>query len=212
MPTEDGDKGDILVSANGRLWQLKSAGPDYQLFNEAFGSTLKGSTVGLSPNQVTTNAALGGSVARFTAVYLPKSAPITGVAFISGVAGVFTGNNVNGLCLYAINNGTLTKVAETANAEAVWKNAANTLVKAAFASQYTANPGFYWVGALYCNSAQTTAPSLRSAASVVTGIPTLDFANSVKIYASLAAQITLPAAPAMSALTVQLTPIAFWLY
>lgn len=136
------------------------------------------------------------------AIFIPKDMTLTGVKFIQRAQGSYTADNNNRLGLYSYSAGTLTLVASCANDGNLWKGTADTLITVPFSSTYAASRGVYYVGFLYNNSAQTTAPSL-----VGFGAPSnfvfssMDFTNSAKLCATLSAQTDLPASTTMAALS-----------
>ncbi len=140
---------------------------------------------------------------RFVAVWLAQPSLITGIAFYSKVAGVFTGNNENRLALFSYSAGTQTRVAITANDETIWKNTANTFVQVPFTATYSAAKGLYFVGIIYNNSAQTTAPQIDMTA---IGTPNgtqsnVLFSNSAFTTGQITAQNTMPSSIAINTIT-----------
>lgn len=111
-------------------------------------------------------------------IYLHKASTITGVKFLQTTQGNYTADNNNRIGLYTITTGILTLVASCANDGDLWKGATSSLVTKAFSASYSAIAGFYYIGYLYNNSAQTTAPAI-SAANFTggTGSAALDFTN-----------------------------------
>lgn len=95
-------------------------------------------------------------------MWLPVSATITGAMIYMSTQGNFTGDNTNAIGLYTLNNtnGDLTKVAETANDQTIWKTTLNTFKKVPFTSTYVATAGLYYVALLHNMSATVTAPRL----------------------------------------------------
>jgi hypothetical protein len=171
---------------------------------QALGSTLKAQTFGLNLALANTAFTPTDGIIRFTAIYLPKSETLNGIAIVMRVQGNFTADANNKLALYSYNNGTMSKVAESSNdPTTIWKGAANAFVKVPFAGgQYAAIPGVYFVAALYNNSAQTTAPVLAGGVNMNNAIQaSLDLTNSAKISATLSAQTDIPASQAMSGVT-----------
>jgi len=162
---------------------------------------------------ITTNSTLNDGSARFTIVYVPLGATITGVKWYQTTQGVYTADNYNGVGLYTYSAGTLTLVASSTNDGDIWKAASNTWATKAFSSTYVATAGIYVICALYNSSAQTTAPAIGAAAAASNNaVMSNDFTNSAKISSSLAAQTSLPASTAMSSLGVNNINLGFWLY
>lgn len=169
---------------------------------QAMGSDIKAMTTGANP--VTAQTAFTPTDARvqFSAVWLPEDATITGVSFLTRVQGNFTGDNNNKIGLYTYSGGTLTRVAQSANDENIWKAAAGAWTEVPFTSTYAATAGLYFVAALYNQSAQTTAPIISGmAAFSFAGSSSLDLTNSAKIACFLNSQTDLPTSQAMSGLT-----------
>lgn len=97
------------------------------------------------------------------AVWVPITLPkgtITGLVVFMAVAGNFTGDQENSFGLYTSDGTTLSRVAISSNDANIWKSTANTQTAFAFTSPYTSAGGTFWIGYLYNNSAQTTAPQL----------------------------------------------------
>ncbi len=103
--------------------------------------------------------------------------------------------------MYSYSGGTLTLVASTAVDGNIWKGAANTVQTVAFTTPYNAAAGVYFIGFVYSQSAQTTAPTLGSAAVVSNGaVQSAEFTNSAKLYAFVFGT-SLPSSQAMSGVT-----------
>lgn len=169
---------------------------------QALGSTIKAETVNFPLAYCNTALALTDNQSRFIAIYLPNDATITGVCFYCRTTGNFTGDQFNGLALYSYNNGTMTKVAETANDQTIWKQAANSIRQIAFSVPYAAQAGIYFVGSLYNNSAQTTAPAIAAGTAVNNAaMQSLLFTNSAKLSGTVNAQNSLPSSQAMTGVT-----------
>lgn len=176
---------------------------------QALGSSVKSVSLScLSLTNLTTSGALTSQQIRFFAVYLAKAQTITGVKWMQLTAGNYTANNYNGIGLYSYSGGTLTLVASSTNDGNIWKvNSTNLFQSKAFSSTYAAAAGVYYVGALYCSSAQTTAPGIYAA---VTGNATYDFTSVIS--STLNAQTSLPATQLSSGLSVSTGNLGFWLY
>jgi hypothetical protein len=151
---------------------------------QALGSVALAQTLGGGgPGWISSLGALADGTMNFVPVYLPKDATVTGVKFYQNTQGNFTGNNTNSISLYSYSGGTLTKVAESANDENIWKAASGSWQTTPFASTYAAAAGIYFVGLLYNNSAQTTAPSIGKLADNLGGNSVIaDFTNSAKLH------------------------------
>jgi hypothetical protein len=143
----------------------------------------------------------------FIAKPLLKNETISGFKFRIQISGVFVGNNNNKAGAYELNpaTGLLTKRAESANAETIWKQSTAILNTVSFVTPYAFTAGVIYFAFLYCRSSQTTAPSiLRASANSpdqYAGV-SLDFPNSIKLYGSLSSQTDLPATVNMSSIAV----------
>lgn len=196
----DGDKGDVVVSSSGAVWTLEDAFKKNHWLNiyTALGSAAVAETI--NPlSTIGTNSTLTNQRVHFTALWLSKSATITGIKFFVTTAGNYTANNYNGAGLYSYSGGTLTLVASTTNDGNFFKTA-NWNTKP-FSSTYSASPGLYFVAFLYCRSAETTAPS--TAISSISGLNLLsmDFSDSARVNPYLDTQTALPSSTAMSSMT-----------
>lgn len=166
------------------------------------GSDILSYTCGLPPNLWTVNLSLNNQQLKTAYIPIPVGATITGVKWAQATQGDYTANNYNGWGLYSISGGTITLVASTTDDGNIWKATANTVQTKAFSSAYVAAEGVYFLAALYCRSAQVTAPAISGLpTTALTSTLTLDFANSVKLGGTLASQTALPATQAMSGIT-----------
>lgn len=163
---------------------------------------------------MTTVAGMADNVIRWTMVYLPKAATITGVKWFQGTQGAYTADGYNGVGLYSVSGGTLTLVASSTNDGNIWKAAGVTVGSKAFSSTYAAAAGVYVVAALYCHSAETTAPDVGVLPNIAnsTVIPAFDFTNSAKLFGTLLSQTSLPASQAFSGVNGTSTPFYFAIY
>ena len=96
-------------------------------------------------------------------IWVPENCTITGVSFSARTNGNYTGDNYNGIGLYTWNAATqtLTLVASTPNAADFWSTLSiQTWNQKAFSVPYAATSGLYFIGLLYNQSAQVTAPAL----------------------------------------------------
>lgn len=149
---------------------------------------------------IQTSLSLTSGEIRFMPVYIPAAITITGVKFHMWTQGVFTAASLNNTVgLYSYSGGTLTQVAVSANNDNLWKAASNAWASQAFSATYNALAGLYFIGALYRQSAQTTAPALGAMSSSSQNAPnTADFANSAKLYSFWPTQTVLPTSVTMS--------------
>jgi hypothetical protein len=188
------DGGQSLLGSGGLTTNLEL------LALQALGSAILGQMVGaMAPNNITTSNNLTDNNIFFVPVYLPKAATLTGVKFYQSTQGNFTGDQTNSISLFSYSGGTKTKVAESANDANIWKGTSNTWQTVAFASTYVAAAGLYFVGFLYNQSAQTTAPALGAlTASANAAVNGVDFTNSAKLHSSRSGQNTVASTYAMS--------------
>ena len=187
---------------------------------QGMGSSIKGYTIstpiiGSFTQAITFNI---GTVAsgeiRWIAVWIPKTTTITGVKWYQSTTGNYTANNYNGVGLYSHSGGTLTKVASSTDDGTIWKATASTVANKAFTSTYSAAPGLYYIAAIYCFSAQVTAPGIAGTGTLVAGAAfnNYDFTNSNKLVGYTGAQTTLPATQALSGATQSVSRMSFYLY
>lgn len=180
----------------------------------ALGLNMKAYNLVCSPFEVRAASALTDARIDFVAVYLPGAQTITGVGFFQGAQGNFTGDQTNSIALYSYSGGTLTKVAESANNANIYKGTSNTWQQVSFSSTYSATAGIYYIGFLYNQSAQTTAPTLGSANfsnSGASGAGTL-FSNSARTAAILSSQTSHPSTVAASSLSAAGFSLNVYLY
>lgn len=160
------------------------------------GGTIKAEPIFGNLTNLTTSYTLADNTTIYTAVYLPVAATITGVAWVQGIAGNYTADNYNGVGLYTYSAGNITKVASSTDDGNIWKGTVSTFQTKNFSATYAATAGLYYIGILYNNSAQVTAPTVSAISSTSsTGAKSADFTNSAKLAASHAAQNTLAAGP-----------------
>lgn len=212
---------------NGDLWydgshyQARTNGVTQQLDDQfediealqALGSVIKGQSVGMtSPVLINASTTMSNQLMLIQAVRVKTGGTITGVKWVQGVQGSYTANNYNGVQLCSYSGGTLTSIASSTNNGSIWSTAtANTVGTQAFSGTVSVTPGIYFVVALYCRSAETTAPKLGSFGSTIAPNG-LDFTNSAKLFSTLASQTAVISSQAMSGLTVANGGIWFELY
>lgn len=204
-------KGRVTAASNG---SGGGAGDAVLLAAAALGLDMKAYNIVCSPFEVRAASALTDARIDFVPVYLSTSSTITGVGFFQGAQGNFTGDQTNSIALYSYSGGTLTKVAESANNANIYKGTSNTWQKVDFSSTYSAAAGVYYIGFLYNQSAQTTAPTLGSANfsnSGASGAGSL-FANSARSAAILSGQTSHPATVAASSLSAAGFALNAYLY
>jgi hypothetical protein len=127
---------------------------------KSLGLSIIAESFGRSRSHVTTAVGLADNQVWWAPIILGSAQTITGIGFLQGVQGVYTADGENRLGLYTLSGGTFTRVALTANDGNLWKGTAQTEQRAALTTPYSAAAGVYWVVGIYCQSAQTTAPSV----------------------------------------------------
>lgn len=169
--------------------------------------TLMGANILVEPigntlSRVTTSSSIGDGSLRLIAMHVPRIMTITGVKCWMAIQGDYVADNYNGIGLYSYSGGTLTLVASSTNDGDIWKASSTSLITKAFSATYEANPGIYYVGLLYNNSSETTAPTVGYFASTLSGgTAGALFTNSARLAATLTGQDTLPASFAASTAT-----------
>lgn len=201
----------VLVSSGAKITATNNiTGPGYDFtmgdrnnrVNELLGSPIVAETFNLPLVMANTSTALVDNTVRFVAVYLDRAKTLTGIKVYSVTAGSYTGDNNNRVGLYTYSGGTLTLVASSTNSASLWTATANTVQTIAFSSTYAAQPGLYFVGLLYNQSAQTTAPSLAGGTALGNlSRAALDYTNSAKVFGTLGTSNDLPSSQAMSGIT-----------
>lgn len=116
----------------------------------------------------------------YQGIYFTVKAPttFTGARWLQVNVGNYTaGTGFNGIGLYRYNSTTdsLELLRETANEPDIWQRASstNSWQSAAFTSPVTVQPGVYYIGWSYNNSAQTTAPTIGAGQALQTGMQNL---------------------------------------
>lgn len=145
------------------LWTPSSSGTDRinsmsmaeQALFAANGTPIKWSNFAMQ--DVDGNTTLTDGRMAVFAMWLPAMTVST-IYFIQAVNGNFTADNNNKLGLYTNNGTNLTKVAETASDDNLFKSGAGLKSKA-LSSTYDTSEGLYYVAFLYNQSAATTTPS-----------------------------------------------------
>jgi hypothetical protein len=178
--------------------------PGYALAGiQRMGSNIKAITLGadlLLSNLHSPGGGLLNNELTMVAVYLPRAATITGAKFIMNTQGVYTAATYNGVALYSVSGSTLTLVASSTDDGTIWKAASGSMITKAFSTPYAAQPGIYYVCAMYNRSAETTAPILSVIdASFQSWLNVLDFTNGLFIHGKHYPGSSLPSTIATSA-------------
>lgn len=201
--------GNILTTATSLNHQIAA--------QQAAGSVIKGYNIGCPIPALAFNSILISSgVTSYTAIYIHTTTTITGVKWYQQNQGNYTANNYNGVGLYSTSGGTLTLVASSSNDGNIWKASGTAFASKAFAATYTANPGIYYIGALYSNSAQVTQPTVGFAGSAAAGssnLGVLDFTNNNKMNGTAGSSLTtLATSVAASGIAIVQYRYGFYLY
>lgn len=174
---------------------------DSMMAAEILGSQIKAECVGMDIGKINSgvaNAADG--TLRIIGFYIREACTITGARWFQNAAGVYVADNYNGIGLYTISGGVLTLVASSVDDGNLWKASPFTWVAKNFSPAYPASVGLLYLGMLYNNSSQTTAPTFGCSPNMSSGISQQsDFANSAKLFAFNSGNNTLPTNLAMSA-------------
>jgi len=211
--------GSLLGTASLSTNVIQNAPVQLNLYS-ALGSTTKAEPV------FAAGGILGGSgitMANQTlygvAIQVPRQTTITGVRWYRTVTGgVYTANNYNGVGLYSYSGGTLTLVASSSNDGTIWSSSyagTNIFTTKSFQTSYNASPGIYFAVALWCRSAQTTAPIIGSGPSATfnANVSAYDYTNSAKHFIQTSATITtLASSVAISTYAGSLTQVYLALY
>ena len=146
------------------------------------------------------------NAALYVPVYIRKTTTITGVKWYQHQAGAYTNDNTNQVGLFTYSAGTITLVASSTDDGTIWKTTGQTFGTKAFSSTYSAAPGLYFIGILYNNSAQTTAPIIGAIANLASvGGSNGDFTNSARFTNSKGSTNALPSTLALSTATTAQT-------
>ena len=109
------------------------------------------------------NSALTDNDAQYVAYYNEYTRTVSKFCFMMYTSTAsYTGDQYNGMALYSYSTSTglFTEVCRTVNDPDFWKGAPFVLITKNMPSSYVLAPGIYYVGLVYNNSAQTTAPIL----------------------------------------------------
>lgn len=173
--------------------------PDLTMLNH-LGAALKSQNFPINIQSTSSVKALLDARVEYYAINIYEAATITGVKWIQAISGVYTGNEYNGVGLYTYSGGTLTLVASSTNDANLWTVSTNSLGSKDFTTPYSAAAGIYYVGLLYNQSAQTTAPTIGSKLGHNIGATGL-FTNSASIAMTQNTQTEFPSSVATTSLT-----------
>lgn len=136
----------------------------------------------------------------YAAIYIPRTMTITGARFFMQVQGNYTADQNNYVALYSYNasTGVADRVAISDNNGDVWKATLRSFFSVPFHDQYIAAPGVYFIGVLYNNSAQVTAPALLYNTGYATSAMLFGLPNSGKTSFNTGSNNTLPTSITLS--------------
>jgi len=147
----------------------------------------------------------------FYPVYVPVATTITGVSFMLTTAGSYTSTGYNGIGLYTMSGGTLTRVDSTATSTTFWAGSTG-MNNVNFVTTYAAAAGVYWIGMLYQRSAETTAPVIFATSESTTSAMGWGLPNSIKIIGQINSKTDIPTSQAMSGVSNSLLLPFTYLY
>lgn len=186
IPVSDGVQGQVVeVDATQNLVWTASRANSYLTLVRALGSAIQAETVRCSYRQINTSIALVDGTMDFHAILVREPISVQGVKWWQVTKGSYTGDLENSVQLYSANPaaGTITQIATTGNVAAIWQTAASaSMGSQLFTTTVSLAPGVYYVGALYNQSAQTTAPAIGGMnALIVAAFSSYDCINSMKL-------------------------------
>ncbi|MDD4971909.1 MAG: hypothetical protein PHT07_20985 [Paludibacter sp.] len=151
-------KGDSIKAtiSTGSAWQENYMEKGLRLL----GSDMIAQTFGISDAGQNSITLTNGNT-YYIAIELKKDTIIHGVSTMLQTAGVFT-PTYNSFAICLPQSGNFVKVAETATNTAIWTATADTQVKVALTSPYSASKGMIYVAFIYYGTGQTTAPKIYS--------------------------------------------------
>lgn len=112
------------------------------------------------PLAVTTVNTLVDQVLRLQHIFLPATRDVNTVTWLQTTAGAYTADNYNGVGIYTSDGTDLTLIGSSTNDGNIWKATPGQASKALSATLTDLPAGNYWIGLLYNQSADTTAPEL----------------------------------------------------
>lgn len=130
---------------------------------QAAGSPIKALTLGQTAPATAGYISLVDSTIYYELFYLPKAITITGVRLAIGNAtGNFTISPTadNMIGIYSVSDGTLTRVAMSADNDNLWKGSTYTALNVPLTSSYSASAGLYAVALIYNGKTVTADPAL----------------------------------------------------
>lgn len=212
LPTASATNTGKLSSTDWGTFNGKIGSDATLLGYNGLGSAIKAYPLGINLTAVGASTQFTNQRLWLTPVYVGADSTITGVRWLQIALGNYTANNYNGVGLYTVSGGTITLVASSTNNGNIWKTfTANTWGNEPFSTPYVATRGTYYIGALYNNSAQVTAPSVGNVSIAAATVQSFDFTGG-RMYCYSASQLTLPASVALSTTVGVTTAWYFALY
>ena len=207
-------KATTISSTNITLTNTSDSLNNAQMVYQAIGSTIKAEPLGTDISKITTGVGLNTGELNLMLVYLPNDTTITGVKWFSNSLGAYNSSNYNGVMLFSLSAGTATLIDSSPNDTAIWKSGtAGTFLSKAFTATHRLTKGTYVIGLLYNTSLQTTIPSFGGMnPTLVSSVQNGDFTNSVRLYAKIFTQLTVPSSFAYSTTTATANKIYAALY
>lgn len=186
----------------------------FEMFR-GLGSNIKSSQPYMTAGLININVA--SNLIRWSAIYVPEAATISGVMFGLRQSGVYVANAHNEIMLYSVNiaTGDLTLLATTADDPNMYvaTGSINIMQQRAFLTPVNIARGVYYIGVRYSSASATTAPQMNTV-TMTQPYMTYDFSNGVKVCAQLAITAATPNPTTInfSALTLSAQPFVISLY
>ena len=173
-----------------------------------YGSVVKLLPIACEVGNSGASGALSDGIVYYLLTKVTDTITITSLAFTNATPGVYTGDNYNGVGIYAISGNTATLVRSSTNNLTLWTGASNTNIVVPLSSPIVLNPGFYFLASLYNHNGQTTAPSVHGVAMPSWAQYGFALPNSTYFMGySSATQTALPATVTLSTQIYPTTPI-----
>lgn len=171
------------------------------------GSDMISQTFGISDvgqNSIT----LSNGYVYYIAVELKRDTTITGVSTMLQTAGAFT-PTYNSFAICLPQGGNFVKVRETATNGAIWTATADTQIKVALSSPYSASKGMIYIAFIYYGTGQTTAPKIYSGGNRVASVNNgVAYGTTYKLCSQITSQTAIPNSVASST-AVGITGVPF---
>jgi len=171
---------------------------------QSLGLGIKAEPYGCTYASVTSQLSLTSPRLYFYPFNWNVSDSIRGIAFLSRAATALTATNYNGVAIYSLSGGTLTRLTYTSNSATFWDNATINSWKNVAITPYYLPKGTYFLGYEASGSAGT--PTIASGSIMQAGFiepPTAINTNGIKISSYISnATTTPPSSVAMSTTTI----------